>query len=79
MPPVVVYEAPAVEPYRPGCDAACTEDIMDGYGNGGVTTYTPTCTPSTLRGCDPDEPMDLPTIGCDYLERTLTGDVRCVD
>lgn len=76
-PPVVVYETPAVEPYRPTCDAACTADIMDGWGNG-VTTTVPPCRPSTYHACDPAEPMELPVYGCDVLETTYSGDVRCV-
>lgn len=72
------YEAPV-------CDLECTEQILCGYdGCSPPTTsdfevHSPPCRPSTVSGCDPDEPMELPVIGCEYLERDITGKVRCVD
>lgn len=61
----------------PVCDLACTRDILGGYVD--PPTYTPPpCTPSTYTACDPNEPMNIPTYGCDYLEQTYSGDVKCV-
>lgn len=83
-PPVVVREAPPAVTYDTGptCDAACTADIMDGYSNdsdeSGFQVEPPPCQPSTFHACDPAEPMDLPVFGCDVLETTFSGDVRCV-
>jgi hypothetical protein len=62
------------------CDLACTNDLLGGYSyeSSPTTMYERPCTPSTFTSCDPDEPMDLPAFGCDYLERTFSGDVKCV-
>jgi hypothetical protein len=78
-PPVTVYEAPptVTAPPETWCDAACTAALICGWDGCTDTTEQAPCTPSTFTSCDPDEPMDLPAFGCDYLERTWTGDVRC--
>jgi hypothetical protein len=61
----------------PVCGAECTEVAICGY-DGCTTTTQPPCRVSTINACDPDEPMQLPTIGCEYLERdSITGKVRC--
>jgi hypothetical protein len=82
-PPIEVPPPEVVD--EPVCDLECTEQILCGYDgcDEPVSPATPTtsapCRPSTIRGCDPDEPMELPVIGCEYLERDITGKVRCVD
>jgi hypothetical protein len=76
-PPVVVYETPVIESSRPTCDAACTADIVDGWGTASATTVPP-CKPSTYHACDPAEPMELPLFGCDVLEEDIFGDLRCI-
>jgi hypothetical protein len=65
IPPVVVYESPPVTAWDSGYEP---------------WDYEPApCQPSTFGSCDPEEPMQLPVVGCDYLERDFSGDVRCVD
>lgn len=80
-PPVIVYEAPptVTAPPETWCDAACTEALICGWGGCADTTEQTPCRPSTINSCDPSEPIELPTIGCDYLERDLMGNVRCAD
>jgi hypothetical protein len=73
--------------YEPGpvCGAQCTEDINCGYdgcteptGSQTVTTRPPPPRQvSTYHACDPEEPMELPAYGCDYLEPDYAGNVRC--
>lgn len=83
-------EPPNSENYEsapgPVCDAECTRDIICGYdgcteptaGSQTVSTLPPRpCRPSTYHACDPEEPMELPAYGCDYLERDYAGNVRC--
>jgi hypothetical protein len=85
VPPTTTTVPPTTTPsYESGppwwCDAQCTQDLLCGYDGctEPTTTSTPrTCRPSTITSCDPDEPMELPVIGCDYLERDIVGNVRC--
>ena len=73
---------PVVPDYEPP-DAPMLETIQPGddpYAYERSTTHeAPPCRPSTIVSCDPAEPMDLPIVGCDYLEEDLFGDLRCVD
>jgi hypothetical protein len=65
---------------EPVCDMACTEDLMDRWGDPPPTTATTqrACRPSTFTACDPGEPMELP-FGCDVLVETFDGRVKCAD
>ncbi len=64
-------DAPTVETIQPSDDPYDYEPPATNY-------EPPPCRPSTITSCDPAEPMELPIVGCDYLEEDLFGDLRCV-
>jgi hypothetical protein len=89
LPPQDSENHGSAEAYEPGpmCDAECTQDLICGYDGctdptGGQTVSTlapPPCRVSTYHACDPEEPMELPVYGCEYLEQDYAGNVRCAD